>query len=315
MHVKRPDPGRARLLDRVRDAAKAVAERARHVTINRHELEEYALALPLAPEPPQPDPEAHILEGSREERIAFALTLDAINFGSGWWPTIRKRPGLSGYMTMASGLADRFRAEGPWDPEELAEIDAATIAAVLDQNPEHELMGLYARALRELGARASEAGGYVAIVDRAGSSAEALVEELAGWPSFADVSTYDGLEVPLFKRAQVAASDLALAGVADFTDLDRLTLFADNLVPHVLRIDGVLRFDPALVERIEAEELIEHGSPEEVEIRACALHAVELIVAARGDTTARTVDHFLWNRGQQPQYKAHHRHRSRTTAY
>ena len=38
-----------------------------------------------------------------------------------------------------------------------------------------------------------------------------------------------------YKRAQIVASDLALAGVAEFDDLDRLTIFADNLVPHVLR--------------------------------------------------------------------------------
>ena len=61
-------------------------------------------------------------------------------------------------------------------------------------------------------------------------------------------------------------------------------MFADNLVPHVLRLDGVLWFDPELVARIERGELIEHGSPEEVEIRACAVHAVELIVAAVGSS-------------------------------
>ena len=93
-------------------------------------------------------------------------------------------------------------------------------------------------------------------------------------------------------------------------------MFADNLVPHVLRLDGVLSFDPALVERIEREELIEHGSPEEVEIRACALHAVELIVAARGGgTTAAEVDQVLWLRGGGPRYKSVPRHRSRCTAY
>ena len=43
-----------------------------------------------------------------------------------------------------------------------------------------------------------------------------------------------------YKRAQILPADLALAGVAQFADLDRLTLFADNLVPHVLRCDGVL---------------------------------------------------------------------------
>ena len=67
-------------------------------------------------------------------------------------------------------------------------------------------------------------------------------------------------------------------------------MFADNLVPHVLRLDGVLWFDPELVARIERGELIEHGSPEEVEIRACAVHAVELLVAAASESDARPPD-------------------------
>ena len=72
--------------------------------------------------------------------------------------------------------------------------------------------------------------------------------------------------------------------------------------------------------RIDAGQLIEHDSREEVEIRACALHAVELIVRALRDgrrvqATAAEVDQLLWNRGQQPRYKAVPRHRSRCTAY
>jgi len=90
---------------------------------------------------------------------------------------------------------------------------------------------------------------------------------------------------------------------------------ADNLVPHVLRIDGVLRLDPALVARIDAGELLEHGARDEVEIRACAVHAVELLVAAHGATTAAAVDDVLWRRGGAPRYKAHPRHRARTSAY
>ncbi len=98
-------------------------------------------------------------------------------------------------------------------------------------------------------------------------------------------------------------------------DIGRLTIFADNLVPHVLRLDGVLRFDEGLVARIERAELIDHGSPEEVEIRACAVHAVELIAAERPDACAADLDKFLWNRGQWERYKARPRHRSRCTAY
>ena len=66
----------------------------------------------------------------------------------------------------------------------------------------------------------------------------------------------------------------------------------------MLRLDGVLEFDDDLVARIDAEQLIEHDSPEEVEIRACALHAVELLVAAHPEpTTATAVDNHLWHRG------------------
>jgi hypothetical protein len=142
-----------------------------------------------------------------------------------------------------------------------------------------------------------------------------VAERLGGWSSFADTSSYDGFSVPFFKRAQIAAADLARARVARFEDLRRLTMFADNLVPHVLRIDGVLTFATELTTRIERGELIEHGSPEEVEIRACALHAVELIVAARQGTSAAELDQLLWRRGQLPRYKARPRHRSRCTAY
>ena len=121
--------------------------------------------------------------------------------------------------------------------------------------------------------------------------------------------------MPFLKRAQIAAADLARAGVAAFRDLDRLTMFADNLVPHVLRLDGLLTYDPALLERIESGELIEHGSPEEVEIRACALHAVGLIAAERAGAIEADIDSLLWHRGQEPRYKAVPRHRSRCTAY
>ena len=45
------------------------------------------------------------------------------------------------------------------------------------------------------------------------------------------------------------------------------------------------------------------------------MHAVELLVAAHGATTATAVDNALWHRGGAPRYKAHPRHRARTTAY
>jgi hypothetical protein len=116
-----------------------------------------------------------------------------------------------------------------------------------------------------------------------------------------------------YKRAQIVASDLTLAGVAEFADVDRLTIFADNLVPHVLRIDGVLRYAEGLAATIDAGELLPPGGAER-EIRACAVVACEAIAAELG-LPPRVLDNWLWNRGQQPRYKAIPRHRTRTTAY
>jgi hypothetical protein len=82
----------------------------------------------------------------------------------------------------------------------------------------------------------------------------------------------------------------------------------------VLRLDGVLRLDPGLERRIEAGELLEHGSPEEVELRACAVHTVELLATATPLTPAE-IDALLWNRGATERYKSVPRPRSRNTAY
>ena len=281
------------------------------------EIPDYGASLLVDERTAGPDPEAHLTTGSPEELASFWLTLDAVNFGSGWFPTLRKRAGRSGYFTIAIGIKDRFASSGPWSGHQLAEITSKEIAEVLGQDPGHELMELFAWSLNDLGRHVSteHEGSFTALVQSASGSGVALAKRLGGWACFSDTSTYDGLRLPFLKRAQIAAADLARAGVARFGDLDRLTMFADNLVPHVLRIDEVLRFEPELSRRIEQGELLEHGSPEEVEIRACALHAVELIVAHRPGSCAADVDQLLWLRGQQPRYKAASRHRSRCTAY
>ena len=288
------------LTDQVRATAREIAAGARHVRIDDSRLAE------LDPgAPPELDAERHYLEGSQEDVAHFLLVLDSINFGSGWFPTLRKRAGMSGYFTIASALTDFWRAEGGWSRGELRALSAKDLADVLGQDPSHELMALYAEGLRDLG-RFLGARRSIDVVAEAEGSAEQLASTLAtGMPFFDDVG--------FWKRAQITANDLALAGVAEFHDLDRLTVFADNLVPHVLRVDGVLVYDDSLAGRIDAGELLEPGG-EEREIRGCAVHACELLSERLG-VAARHIDTALWNRGQAPDYKAVPRHRTRTVAY
>jgi hypothetical protein len=288
------------LIDQVRATAREIAGSARHVRIDEERL---AALDPGAP--PALDAERHYLEGGPEEVAHFLLVLDTVNFGSGWFPTLRKRPGMSGYFTVASSLTDRWRASGGWSAAELRELTRAEVASVLGQDADHELMGLYAEALRDLGRFLGERRAIDVVAEAAGS-AEVLAATLAaGMPFFDDTG--------FWKRAQIAANDLALAGVADFHDLDRLTIFADNLVPHVLRVDGVLVYEDSLAARIDAGELLEPGG-EEREIRGCAVHACELLSRRLG-MPARHIDTALWNRGQALEYKAIPRHRCRTVFY
>ena len=288
------------LTDDVRAACAEIARTARHVRIDEDRLE----AVDPGP-PPELDRDRHYLEGAPEDVADFMLILDSINFGSGWFPTLRKRPGMSGYFTVASSLTDFWRRGGGWSVHELRTLKAVDVAGVLGQEPAHELMTLYADALRALG-RFLGGRRALELVSEARTSAERLAAMLAfGMPFFDDVG--------FWKRAQIAANDLALAGVAEFHDLDRLTIFADNLVPHVLRVDGALVYEPALAARIDAGEFLAPGE-EEREIRGCAVHACELL-AERLEMPARLLDVALWTKGQAPEYKAVPRHRTRTVFY
>jgi hypothetical protein len=288
------------LTDDVRANAAEIAVTARWVSIDEGRFGDVEPA-----PPPELDPERHYLEGHREDVANYLLALDSINFGSGWFPTLRKRPNSSGYYTVAWALADRYRGGGPYTNEELRSITADEMADTLGQERGHELMELYAQALRQLGDFLGDRTA-LDVIEAAGGSAERLAEQLAaGMPFYDDVGFY--------KRAQITANDFTLAGLAEFEDIDRLTIFADNLVPHVLRTDGVLRYAPELGKKIDSGELLPPGE-QETEIRACAVHACEQI-AARLGVPPRTLDVWLWNRGQDPRYKARPRHRTRTVFY
>ena len=288
------------LTDDVRATCREIALSARQVTIDLDRLSA------LEPgEPPALDPDRHYLDGAPEDVADYMLALDSINFGSGWFPTLRKRPGMSGYFTVASSLADFWRSAGGWPADELRALRVDEVAAVLGQEPDHELMGLYTEALRDLGRFLGDRRA-LDLVSKARGSAERLASMLAvGMPFFDDVG--------FWKRAQIASNDLALAGVAEFRDLDRLTIFADNLVPHVLRVNGVLVYERELAARIDAGELLPPGG-EEREIRGCAVHACELLSERLG-MPAREIDTALWTKGQAPRYKSVPRHRTRTVYY
>src|SRR3712207_671262 len=136
----------------VREHAAAVMRDARHVRIDEERLAALAAESIGAVPEPELDPKTHFVEGNEEQVAMFLTSLDAINFGSGWFPTLDKRKGMSGYFTVAAGVTDRFRGDGPWTVHDLKRMTTDEIAATLGQPRDHELMTLFAQALRQLGA-------------------------------------------------------------------------------------------------------------------------------------------------------------------
>lgn len=265
-----------------------------------------------------------------EDSICFFLVLDSVNFGSGYFPYLKKIPGFSGYFSIAKALKDYFVENGTPSPGFLEDIDAATCARMFRQDPSNaeigELLERFSLALSMLGELVLRKyqGRYMNIFSDHGGKAEVIIARLREMPFFNDVEQYDLTLVKFLKRAQILVQDIAIAEPDDrriqFTDLNSLTAFADNVIPYVLRCDGIIDLDPDLERRIESEVEIEGGSIEEIELRASAIVAVSEISERLGRSGIhmpdRIIDYHLWNRGQQ--LKKHFslkRHRTRTVFY
>ncbi len=143
------------LFDEIRGACREVAEGAQLVRIDRARLRDYAISLTSAGVPrPALDPRPYLL-GHGDQTLAFIVVLDTINFGSGWFPYLRKRPGMSGSLTIASALADAFRSGQDFSAHHLLQISPHDCALTFGQDstayPLGQLMEKFAQALNDLG--------------------------------------------------------------------------------------------------------------------------------------------------------------------
>lgn len=142
------------------------------------------------------------------------------------------------------------------------------------------------------------------------------------FPGFRDTSIYDGRLVHFYKRAQIFVADVwgAYGRQQDpshpysFFDMDQLTMFADYRIPQILRHVDILRYSEDLAARVDRKEVIPFGTPEEVEIRACTVVAVEelrqkIFEETGQKLTSVEIDWLLWNWGEtvKEEIKPHHR--------
>lgn len=316
----------------VLDSARAVSEKSKQVFIDRQALARFAEVVATEAAPPEWDQACHFHDGG-EATAAYILVLDAVNFcfwpmpGKPRWEIDYRGEKLSGYVALAAALKRAVEAGVPvTDARFLANLTPEDMRDVLGGAGELLLMEARTANLNELGSLLLNRyeGKAGKLVEAAGASAVELVRLVAGQlTSFQDVASYQGDAVYFYKRAQILAADLhgsfKGAGLGRFEDMDRLTAFADYKLPQVLRHLGILRYGPDLAGRVDRKVLLEPGSPEEVEIRANTIRAVDLlrqtVVAGGKDLKAYEIDWVLWNLGQKDAYRLKPYHRSVTIFY
>lgn len=316
------------LVQQVRDDATWVMSQARDVFVNADRVDGYARNL-VAQNPvlvTALDSENHFVNSAdKVKTAAYVLALDSINFGSGAFH-IAQRDGIDlEYHVVAQGLKRAFENGALGSTPTWVQMTAAQCHAMFGiAAGKHEaldnLMAQFANHLQRSAALVERDFGSVAkMLEQYRGQGIALLDKLAQWPHFKDVVEYEGRSVAIYKRAQIFLADLELAIApqgAYFGGLDQLTCFADNMVPHVLRADGVLRYSDALAQRIDAGVMIAAGSTEETELRCAAIHVVELMRQSLSAAyTSVNLDHMLWHRGYLPGFTDLRPHRTLSIWY
>ncbi len=276
----------------------------------------------------------HFHDGT-ERTINWLLLLDALNFcfwaekGQERWRITYNEKILDGYWAEAAALTRAVDEGLPlWNADYLSTISEDTVASIFRPEAKSAVIPLFEQRvtnIREVGRVLQEKyqGQFAQAIQQVQHNAIELVQLLArNFSSFNDVVSYRNHEVRFYKRAQICVADIygAFGGKqwGTFTNLDKLTIFADYKLPQILRHYGVIVYHPTLAQRIDNHELLEPGSEEEVEIRAGTIWACELVRRAMQRQgyamTAIEIDQKLWSLSQNSEDMCPY-HRVRTQYY
>ena len=116
------------------------------------------------------------------------------------------------------------------------------------------------------------------LYDNGNGLVDRMVKE---FPRFNDVSMVDGHEIKFYKLAQLGIwmlySTLHRAGKFRLDDPEKMTAFADYIVPVALRLHGITRYSERLEKAINSRQLIPRDFRWEIEIRAHCIYATAVL--------------------------------------
>jgi hypothetical protein len=299
------------LVHPVLDSVRPIVAGARDVAIDEARLADVAswLACEELPVPPRflPFPVAE------ESLPDFVLVASCLNFAFTDFST-RERWELvldGRAYADADGLHAALWRAGPeiLHGEWLARVSVERLGAIL---PGLQMLEERAAILRACGEVLLERwDGRFANVVASVSDVDSYLRLLtAEFPRFEDV--------PFWKLAQLSAWILHLERAVRWPDLDRLTAFADYIVPAALRALGVTRYSEDLAHAVDTWTPIEAGSSWEVEIRGACVWACHLLAEAvneRRPPDAQVVEAQIDARLWLPFHAGHAPHHLTRTIY
>ncbi|KAK3392311.1 hypothetical protein B0T20DRAFT_420773 [Sordaria brevicollis] len=279
-----------------------------------------------------------------EETVKFIFAMDILNFS--FWSELPEEERFqieyrgkkwTGYWSLVAGL-QRGLEEGIPITDPLFWVDPTftpdVLRTVFRSATSEEIPLLQERfdCLRQAGQILCDNydGSVLSLIDAAQGSAAALVNLLASdFPCFADIHPHPARRQPIriLKRAQIFVADLWACfegqSYGSFSDIDKITMFADYRVPQMLWQLNCLLYGPTLEAAVREKRMIEHGSEWELQLRACSIWCVELIKReiirehpeAKGKVNAVLIDFFLYDavkelEAEHKERIPHHRTRS-----
>ncbi|XP_047035965.1 queuosine salvage protein [Helicoverpa zea] len=300
-------------------AGEFIARNAHHVKIHETGLDKLCeeMLKSITDKLEIPDTGADIIHPNKDHEKAadWVFVADALNFcfwsysGAQKWTV----DGHSGYYALEAALARAIKnGIDITNPEYYSKITEDQLRDIMkgDNAATIPLFNERISVLHEVGAILLEKynGTFVTCLKEANKSAVKLLEIIVdNFPCFRDEAVFEGQKVALYKRAQILVADLwnffGGSGWGEFTDIDKITMFADYRVPQVLVYFGALSYSDELMDKLKKDVLLSSGSPEEVEIRGCSIHAVELLKKKLEDKlkgqdaevpNSSLIDYYLW---------------------
>ncbi|XP_038626021.1 queuosine salvage protein [Tachyglossus aculeatus] len=282
--------------------------------------------------------------GADEDAVNWVFLVDTLNFS--FWSETDDRKCLvqyrgkeySGYWSLCAAV-NRALDEGIpiTSASYYASVTLDQVRHVLrsDTDVPMPLIQERHRILNETGRILLDrfGGSFLHCVRESGPSALGLMRLVVeSFPSYRDEAVFQGKRISFYKRAQILVADiwsvLEGKGDGDFTDIARITMFADYRLPQVLAHLGALKYSEELLKKLHKGEMFSPGDRQEVEIRGCSIWCVELIRDQLLELTEKEekpgteinsifLDYYLWDyaRDHREDMKGMPFHRTRCIYY